>query len=130
MDKSHNNHSGKSATNESNQIKKKPNLTIPIKITNRFQTNHKFLEQLTEKSPMCLVNDISRHHKLKQEYVLLRTVGPDHSKIFHGKYFKLLSISLKVICFNFYLKCFISCITIWQNGTIYRRRYFNQKCTT
>jgi len=55
------------------------------RVANQYQPGHKFLDQLTSKSPMCLVNEICRHHRLRQEYILLHTSGPDHNKKFSGK---------------------------------------------
>lgn len=49
-----------------------------------FRSNHPFLEQLSQKSAMCLVNEVCRWHKLRPLYTLINTVGPEHAKSFSG----------------------------------------------
>lgn len=56
----------------------------PTRLVNRFQPGHKFLEQLSTKSPMSLVNEIGRYHNFKPEYSLLDITGPPHAKKYSG----------------------------------------------
>ena len=59
--------------------------TIINRINNIYQPDHKFLDQLSNKSAMCLINEICRHHKIRADYTLRHTTGPDHAKVFTGK---------------------------------------------
>lgn len=54
----------------------------PERLVNRYQPGHKFLEQLPNKSPMSLVNEVARYHNFKAEYILQDCIGPNHSKVY------------------------------------------------
>ena len=36
-----------------------------------------------QKTPMCLINELTKHNKIKHEYVLLDEMGPAHKKVFY-----------------------------------------------
>lgn len=57
----------------------------------RFSNIHygysQFLDQISTKSPLNLINDLCNLNKIKPEYTLIDVQGPDHAKIFTGNFF-------------------------------------------
>lgn len=59
-------------------------LTSDHRLSNIHYGFNQFLDQISTKSPMTLINELCHLNKIRPEYTLIDVQGPEHAKIFTG----------------------------------------------